>query len=248
MRELKFVLLLGIFLFSLSFVSAATCLNVTAKTTQDYITEIPSINSQLASCTVDVPNSIYKILGEGNILVNITLNSGATEQFYVTISSNKVVTGISSGVPLKYNFKVSFSEATMDKILTSNDSLNEALRGVKNKDIKVKANSFSGSIKWFFAKFFLPNPGAPAKNTPAGTNANQNSAVTGEVGKPNFCDETYLPGHRDYAQNKELWDGYSANSDKVCQSQYGKGIPSPCIHAVQLSIEGKPYYLCWYNE
>ncbi len=70
----------------------------------------------------------------------------------------------------------------------------------------------------------------------------------GTVGKPDNCDETYLPGHREYAANKAKWDQYRANTDKVCQSQYGKGTPSPCIHAVQLSISGNPYYLCWYNE
>jgi len=239
MKSLKVILFLGVFILSLSVVSAAsTCLNINSKTISDYFNEIPSINSQLATCTVNVPNAVYSLVGSGNVLVSVTMNSGTIKEFYVNVDKNKVVTSIIVGAPTKYTYKISLNEATIDKIMTSNDVMNEVLIAIKNKDIKIQAGSFFGSIKWFFAKFFLPKPITPIQTNP----------VVGSTGKPDYCDETYLPGHREYANNKALWDSYSADTDNVCQSQYGKGIPSPCIHNIQLSIEGRPYYLCWYNE
>jgi len=243
----KLILILFAAIFAITFVSAgATCLTVISKTTSAYLNEIPQLNSQLSTCVISVPSSATTLIGDGNLLVNINMNSGSTEQFYATISNQKV-TAITRGNPTSFTYQATLSESTFDKILKSNDALNEVLRGVKNKDIIIKANSFIGSIKLFFAKFFLPNPQPAAPATPP-TPTPTPTTVPGPTGKPDFCDETFLPGHRDYAANQALWDGYSANTDKVCQSQFGRGIPSPCIHSVQLSISGNPYYLCWYNE
>jgi hypothetical protein len=225
-------------LLIITLVSAgSTCLTLNSKTTLDYLNELQSLNSQLSTCTVTVPSVGYKLVGEGNVLFSILMNSGSTEQFYISIKNQKVES-FNKGSPSTHSFEVKLNETTFDKILQSNDPTNSVLKGVKSKDIKIRANTFIGKIKWFFAKFFLPNP------TPSTTP----SLPTGPTGKPDNCDETYLPGHREYANNKALWDGYSLDADKVCQSQFGKGTPSPCIHSVQLSINGNPYYLCWYNE
>lgn len=248
MKMTRLFLFFGMFVFSLSFaIAGSTCLNINSKTTSGYLSEVPSINSQLSSCTVNIPDKAYSLVGAGNVLVSVKMSSGTTEQFYVTIGSNKVLTGISKGAPSKYTFEVMLSEATMDKILGSGDAVNEILNGVSNGDIQVKANSFMGAIKWFFAKFFLPKPSAPSapSTTPAPSSY---VPPAGPTGKPDNCDGTYPPAHKGYGENKALWDGYTADTDAVCQSQYGKGIPSPCIHNVQLSVEGRPYYLCWYNE
>ncbi|MDD9952964.1 MAG: hypothetical protein OXR66_01355 [Candidatus Woesearchaeota archaeon] len=72
--------------------------------------------------------------------------------------------------------------------------------------------------------------------------------VAGPRGKPANCDDTWLPGHRAYAQNQATWDSYSSDTDAVCQSQPGRGLPAGCVHTVQLSISGNPYYLCWYRR
>jgi hypothetical protein len=66
--------------------------------------------------------------------------------------------------------------------------------------------------------------------------------------KPDNCDDTAYQAHPGYNGNEELWDGYMANSDGVCQSQFGRGVPSPCVFSVQVSVGGNPYYLCWYNN
>lgn len=232
-------LFFAVFLFAISFsVAQSTCLIVNADNTQDYFNEISSLNSQLSTCSVSVPSNVYKLVGDGNIRASISMDDGTTEFFYVTIQ-NKEVTGLMKGNPSSYTFDVQLSESTLDSLLTSSDAANAILAGVKSGTIKIKAHSFWGGVKWFFAKFFLPSPAPVTQKTPVSN---------GPTGKPENCDETYLPGHNGYAENQYLWDSYSSDTDKVCQSQYGRGIPSPCVHTVQLSVQGNPYYLCWYNE
>ena len=68
------------------------------------------------------------------------------------------------------------------------------------------------------------------------------------LGRPTDCFDTAYQAHPGYNENQETWDRYTAETDGVCQSTYGRGIPSDCEHIVQLSSAGNPYYLCWYNE
>ena len=232
----------GLFIFGLVFVvvaissltSAASCLSMNAQNTQNFLSEISSLNSQLSSCAITIPNAAYRLIGDGNILVSVSMNDGSTEQFYATIS-NQVLSGLALGAPQSYSYEILLSEATLNSILSSSDVFNEILVAVQNNDIVVRGSSLWGRVKWFFAQFFLPSPGP-------------STAGTAGEGKPDYCDETYLPGHQGYSENQALWDSYSADTDNVCQSQYGRGIPSPCVHTVQLSVSGNPYYLCWYNE
>ncbi len=229
----KLLFLPFLILFVVAFASAAsTCLTINSKTTSAYLNELPSINAQLSSCAISVPQQASSLLKDGNVLVSIKMNSGITEQFYVTIASQKL-SSFTRGKPASFTHEARLSEVTFDKILNSNDATNEILSGIKSKKITIIPTGVVNKMKWFFAKLFLPKP---------------SSSLTTPTGKPKDCDETYLPGHRDYVANKALWDSYSADTDKVCQSIYGKGQPSPCVHGVQLSLEGNPYYLCWYKE
>jgi len=68
------------------------------------------------------------------------------------------------------------------------------------------------------------------------------------AGRPDNCLDTSYQAHQGYNQNQALWDGYAADTDGVCQSEYGTGAPTGCAHIVQLSVQGNPYYLCWYNN
>ena len=69
------------------------------------------------------------------------------------------------------------------------------------------------------------------------------------LGKPANCDDTAYQAHPGYNENQALWDGYMADSDGVCQTRFGTGVPSsPCKHTVRVSVQGNPYYLCWYNN
>ena len=73
------------------------------------------------------------------------------------------------------------------------------------------------------------------------------SVPSGE-GRPENCDETAYHAHPGYNENRETWDRYTAETDGVCQSRYGAGVVGPCVHIVQVSVQGNPYYLCWYNN
>ena len=223
--------------FTLSAVSAVStnCNYTMPSTTQAFFNEISTIDSTLQICPIYIQGSVNSLVGNGEVQIDVAMNSGSVESFYITIN-NKQITHVTMGNSSGPSYVVTTSEATVDRILSSSDVMNEILVAYNNKEIKITAKGFFNKIKFFFAKFFIPS---------GSSNSGNQNAVTG---KPDYCDETYLPGHRNYAENKELWDSYSADTDKVCQSQYGKGIPSPCVHSVQLSIDGNPYYLCWYNE
>ncbi|MFH1978700.1 MAG: hypothetical protein ABIJ92_05225, partial [Candidatus Aenigmatarchaeota archaeon] len=68
-------------------------------------------------------------------------------------------------------------------------------------------------------------------------------------GRPDNCDDTAYQAHPGYNGNEALWDGYAADTDGVCQTRFGTGVPSgPCAHTVQVSVGGNPYYLCFYNN
>ncbi|MFH1473513.1 MAG: hypothetical protein ABIE55_01330 [Candidatus Aenigmatarchaeota archaeon] len=67
-------------------------------------------------------------------------------------------------------------------------------------------------------------------------------------GRPDDCFDTAYQAHKGYNENQALWDQYTAETDGVCQSTYGRSVPSPCVYTVQLSTSGNPYYLCWYNN
>jgi len=68
------------------------------------------------------------------------------------------------------------------------------------------------------------------------------------AGRPDNCFDTAYQAHPGYNSNQAFWDGYTADTDGVCQSEYGRGVPSPCAHIVQISYRGNPYYICWYNN
>jgi len=238
MKNLLFSLfVLVCVVFSLSAVSAVSgnCNYTMPQTTQAFFNEISTIDSILQICPIYIQGSVNSLVGNGDVEIDVTMNSGNVESFYITIN-NKQITHVTYGAAISPSYVVTTSEITVDRILSSSDIMNEILVAYNNNEIKITAKGFFNKIKFFFAKFFIPS-------------GNSNTGNKNTVhGKPNYCDETYLSGHSNYAENKELWDSYSYDADKVCQSQYGKGIPSPCVHSVQLSVDGNPYYLCWYNE
>ena len=218
-------------------VSAQNCkVTVQSKNTKDLLNEIPGINSQLQTCPGTMNSWASRIIGNGNTQINIAMNDGTTESLYATIS-NKQVTSIQKGT-IKYKYLITTDESTVDSILASNNRFSAFLSMFQQKKIKVQAKPIFSKIKLVFAKPLLGLFGGKVA-TP--------QKVEGS-GKPEYCDETYIAGHSGYAENKEKWDQYSAETDGACQSRYGRGIPSPCVYSVQLSISGNPYYLCWYNN
>lgn len=247
----KVAIILGIFLASLfvaGLASAQCSVSVSASDTDGFIQEVPSLDSQLQNCPQVLPFPLNQLFGNQDVLFNIALQNGNTQSFVFTTSGGSLSGVSSSGTGSGYTIEI--TQCGFDTAL-------------REDDFKVYGQLWSGgdltiSATGFFKKMLLGvlkpfvgsalgTPATPytisCSNTAAAANP---SAAVG--GKPDYCDETYLPGHSGYADNQALWESYSADSDGVCQSQYGRGIPSPCVHSVQLSVSGNPYYLCWYNE
>jgi hypothetical protein len=243
----KTFLLTIVFVLIINIASAACPIKVQSKNTKDFLNEIPSLNSDLSNCPTKLHGSVSILIGSGITKAVINMKDGSTKNVFMNIQSGNIKSISSSGSSSVYT--VTTDEASVDALLNANNKLGVFSTLYSQGKIKISATGFFRSTKLFFARPFLGiftffNK-APANNN---NNQNQQQNTAGPTGKPDNCDDTYMQGHQGYAQNKALWDGYSANTDAVCQSQYGRGVPSPCVHTVQLSVQGNPYYLCWYNK
>ncbi len=227
------ILILSVFavVLSSSFVQAA-CPDISARSTQELIQEIPSINQELQNCPIKLERGISLLVSHPTQF-DIAMRDGTTKSYTITLANGQI-TGVTQGAT-SCKKKVSTSEFILDRILGSQDRNNAVLTYFGNKGINVEGCTFFSKASLFVAKPF-GRLFASIGSSPIPT------------GKPDNCDETFLQGHQGYAQNQALWDSYSSDTDKVCQSQFGRGAPAPCAHTVQLSTNGNPYYLCWYNE
>jgi len=243
-KFISLVFTFSVFLIIITLISAIDCSKIVQSTnTADFFNEISNINNKLSQCSVIIPGKVGGLIGDGSVQANVAMNGGSAKGFYFTIK-NKQIISLFLGTDHKSKYIVSIDEDSLNTILQSGDKVGTILTLYSNKKIIIKGNTFLAKFKLFFAKFFIPKQ-APSSKAQIPSSSTAGATPTG---KPEYCDETYIPGHKEYAMNKELWDSYTSDTDGVCQSQYGKGVPSPCIHSVQLSIEGKPYYLCWYNK
>jgi hypothetical protein len=221
---MKSLLILSIVLVAfMGLVSAdpACSININAKTVQDLTAEMPAINAQLQSCPLDIPPALRFISKTGNALITVTMNDGTTSQFaFLTLFGE--ITGAQVGTTSS-RLEITTTENSLNAALNSPDPVMTILSLYQSKGLTIKSPRFFTQAKLTVVKpfvgFFIP--------------ASE---------KPKRCDETWIPGHRGYAENKDVWDGYSANTQGVCQSNQ----PVSCVHTVQLSISGNPYYLCWY--
>lgn len=238
------VALLGALLALPFVVPAAFACPVTlaAQDTDSFIAEIPSLNAALQSCPTTITPPGDRLVGEGSFQLDITRPDGTVRSVLVA-TANKEITGVSAGAG-SARWTVTMSEETLDSILSSKNRGEATARSYGERKIGVRANSFFRAAGWFFVQPFVRR--AVVKSVPP--QAQGTPAAQGLTGKPENCEDTYLPGHRLYAQNKELWDSYSANADGVCQVNRGQPRGGNCVHSVQLSTDnGVPYYLCWYK-
>lgn len=244
-----FILASILILFGIFTVSAQNCqVTVSSDNTIGFLKEISTLDQALTSCPTAIPSPMSMLVGSEKVQMNILMEKGTTEIVIAEIT-NDYLTGLAWG-GTGNGWLLTTDECTMDTILREKGIGTYAYAYNQGK-LKIQGQSLGKRIMLIVFRPFL-NSAANKLQTPVTiecTNSNSNSNnFGGQWGKPDNCDETWLPGHRNYAENKELWDSYSLDSDGVCQSQYGRGTPSPCVHAVQLSIEGNPYYLCWYKN
>lgn len=235
MFNMKTVLIsLIVFLSLLGITQAACPVTIQSSTTNGFLQEIPTINSDLLSCPIDLPNQAAPLVGNGVVQVDIMMNDGSTQSFNLVVN-NKQVTEINAGAATNPKFSSSTNENAINQMLQATDKLGTFLTLYANKGVTIKANTFTSQFVFFFAKPIF------------GWYANRNQVtLTPPVTypKPANCDDTFLPGHRGYTENQAVWDGYTADSDGVCQSNN----PVSCKYNIQLSVSGIPYYLCWYDN
>ena len=240
----KIILFLVLFLAAIVSVSAqSNCQDAYNgyTTTKSILSDLNGINSKLSNCPVMLVGPVASLVGDGNMRLIIMMKSGVAEPIYGTIKNGNLVSVSKTASTHKYI--ITTDEGSLNMLLQSKNKVGASFFLYLNKKIKIAASGFISNVKLFFARPFLSYAAKKGQVEPE-----PEKPAEGPRGKPDYCDGTYPPGHREYAANKALWDSYSADTDAVCQSQYGRGTPSPCVHTVQLSVDGNPYYLCWYNE
>lgn len=321
-----------------SYSPSNTCqIDPNANSLGEFISEVPTINAKLKTCTLTMPSSFGAVTSNGQIQIDVSMNDASHEYFDVTIRNKQII-----GISYAQNScaqRIKISEDDANLLLRSADRTATFKYLYANKRITLSGCTFFRKAYSFFTsplsrmvvRQTLPPPPPPqtvpgaqqgtlvcdfyngptkklvtcsaykagdsfcvnvmgsrdAKATacdengqilcsvpcssystvkltnrcafdinrargtqapPIGSCPAVAAPVQSFAGKPDNCDDTYLPGHQGYAQNKALWDRYSSDTDGVCQSQYGQGTPQGCVHTVQLSVQGNPYYLCWYNN
>lgn len=221
---MKYAIILSlVFIACMGIASAqAGCtLNINAKSVQALSAEIPAINTQLQACPLDIPSALRFISKTGNVAVTIDMNDGSQTQFtFLTLFGE--ITGAQQGIQTN-RLQLTTTENAANAVLNSGAPVQTILSLYQSRGITISSQRFFTKIKLAVARPFV-------------------NIFTPKSEKPKGCDETWLPGHRGYAENQALWDGYSANTQGVCQSSK----PVSCVHNVQLSVSGTPYYLCWY--
>ena len=245
----KYLTLVLILLMTVSLASAAECpVKVKSKNTNDFFQEIPSLDSDLAVCPLELSGTLNLVLGSGIIRVDIKMNDNSFKSFYLKKTSKKI-TSISTKSPGNLNYMVSTNENAVDAMLTSNNKFGTFSTLYSNGDITIKGVNLWPKIKLFFIKPILKivaNKNKLPLNQALGPGPG--GAGGASVSTPSDCFETEPKAHIGYQENHALWDRYTSETIGVCQSTYGRGVPSPCVYTVQLSRDGNPYYLCWYGK
>jgi hypothetical protein len=218
---------------------AACPAKVQSTNTVMLFSELASLNTDLQSCPGTLPQGVSSLIGNGGLNFVVNMNDGTVRTIFIATSGGQI-TGVSNGAG-SARYTATTTETTLDTILSSGNPAGAALSAYAKKSITLRANTFFRSIGLFFVQ--------PFARAAVGRAAASQPTPPGPSGKPENCDGTYLPGHRGYAENKALWDSYSANTDDVCQA-HNSELPrgGHCEHTVQLSVSGNPYYLCWYNN
>jgi len=246
------LLLIILLLFVVPLVSAQCQVTVSSKSTRAFLKEIPTIDQSLKVCPQQLPSPLHILWKNEKIAINIDMIDGSTEVVIAEIQNgflSRIKWG-GSGT----GYIVDIDECSFDTALRNGNSFGVYSYLYQQNKVNIRGQ---GLWKTIFLTLLKPFIGGATKKaqTPVTIECSdqpppQNPGATLPGGKPNNCDETYLPGHREYANNKYLWDSYSLDADKVCQTRERTGTPNPntCVHTVQLSAGGYPYYLCWYNE
>ncbi len=170
-----------------------TCsVSLSAKNTQGFFNEIPSLNAQLQGCPQPVPKGGGLLLSKGDTVVHVTMNSGATQSFTVTVSNAGIV-GIKTGSVPVCRATLTITENDLNTALGSSSKSGAAAFLFKSGKVGINGCTFLSRIKFFFvrpiAKFFIKAPAlpppAPAPNCgQVGEQCNNRGCFSGICGAP----------------------------------------------------------------
>jgi|GEM_PF-3120376 len=148
----KIVLLLLISLFIISLASAQDC-SISAKNTDAFLKEIPSLNAKLIDCSPSIPSPMDKLFGNDLINVQVVRNNGTKDTFMIT-TENSIVTKIENGYSNNPTYVATLAECAFDNVLQSDNKAGALAYLYTNKHLTIGAHGIWRSIVFRIATFF----------------------------------------------------------------------------------------------
>jgi len=240
MKIIFFMFAFGIFVLLSSIVSAECPIKVEAKTASALIAEIPSIDSDLASCPISIPSQMKKLVKNGDFLVSITDN----DDIVATITEGNITSvKVQEGAP--FDYKVTLSSCQLDNILSKENKVGAFAAYYLSGNANLGASGFVNKVKLWFAKRFAKSS---LKDIQVAVDDCVN--VTIKDNKPSNCYETYLPGYSEYSDPKvkEEWDKRLRETGNVCQTQTSEAPKGgECKYLYEQIKNNDKKWVCWYS-
>jgi len=149
MRKLLY-LLTGLILISTVFATSSCDINISATSTNDLLSQLTSINSELQDCSQTIPSEASSIVKEGNTFLNIERTNGSVESVTVSIDEENNVVSVKTGSLGECSQKVTISESDLDTALQST-SLSQSLSYLLGQNkLEISGCSFFSKMKFFF--------------------------------------------------------------------------------------------------
>lgn len=118
---MKKVMLFSIVLVFCMSMVFAQC-EITSENTDDFLNEIPRLNSELPNCNTEVPPPMGILFGNDIINVQIVRNDGSKSVFRVT-TEDRMLTGIEMGGSDNPSYVATIAECAFDNVLQSDNMM-----------------------------------------------------------------------------------------------------------------------------
>lgn len=125
-------------------------ISISARNVNDFMNQIPVLNTQLTNCPQTLPKGTGLVLSNGLTLVNIAMNNGQTQSFTLKITNGQL-TGISAGGSLCVQ-KITVSENDFNSVLSSSNMVQAISYLVAQKKVNIQGCNFLSSARLFFVK------------------------------------------------------------------------------------------------
>lgn len=149
----KAVLMVIVLSFALAMVSAQNDCSIKAKNTDDFLKEIPDLNSKIPSCPAEIPSPLGTLFGNDLINVQIVRNDGSKDTFMIT-TENSFVKKIEVGYSEKPTYVATLAECAFDNVLKSNNKAGAIAYLYSIKHLSVGPHGIWKSIVFKIFTFF----------------------------------------------------------------------------------------------